>query len=90
MSWSIDLKSDRKIPPRSVETALLKIEAIDERDSSNEWGWTCRVDVSLPVGKTLTLSGADFSADDAENFANDLAAALRKLHYKISIGNLKS
>jgi hypothetical protein len=85
MSWSIDLKADRKIPVRSVRTALLKIEAIDEDDQPQEWGWACAVDVLLPEGRTLTLSGAGFSQNDATEFAIALASALRKLHFKIFV-----
>ena len=86
MSWSIDLKADRKIPPRSVATALLKMQAIDDAVALNEWGWTCAVDVSLPRGCVLTISGADFSAGDAEEFASELASAMRGLHFKITVG----
>lgn len=85
MSWSIDLKANRKIPVRSVKTALLKIKAIDENTRPQEWGWACAVDVLLPEGRTLTLSGAGFSQDDATEFATVLASALRKLHFKILV-----
>jgi hypothetical protein len=89
MSWSLDIKANRKISPRSVETALRKMDAIDSSGSAQEWGWPCIVDVNLPKGRTLQLSGSEFSMSDAEDFALELASTLRKLHYKITIGQIR-
>jgi hypothetical protein len=89
MSWSIDLKANRKIPVRSVRTALLKIGAIDENIQPQEWGWLGwpgGVDVLLPRGRTLTLSGGFNQSDVGAEFAIALASALRRLHFKISVG----
>jgi hypothetical protein len=94
MSWSIELNTQRPVSRRTLRTALLKIEAIGEDDEpeTGEFGgvkfghWTCAVDVHLPEGNEIRLSGAGFSADDAEDFAQDLAVALRKLHHKVSVG----
>jgi hypothetical protein len=90
MSWSLVLRADRAIAVCSVQTALQKIAATDGVVQPQEWGWSCAVDVSLPRGRTLTLSGADFSRDDAKEFASKLASALRRLHLKISVGNINS
>ena len=87
MSWSINLKTDRKIPRRSVETALTKMTV---PFSTQEWGWSSTVDVNLPRGRTLQISGADFSEADAYDFASRLASILRRLHFRIAVGKLES
>lgn len=85
MSWSIDLKANRKISPRSVSTALRHMGAITDSTPTQDWGWSCEVDVDLPKGRTLTISGAGFSASQADPFATQLASELRKLHYKVKV-----
>lgn len=87
MSWAIDLKANRKISPRSVDTVFRKFPMVS--CSREVWGWSAKVDVLNPRGCILTVSGAGFSAHAAITFAEDLASRLRKLHYKVVVGKMR-
>jgi hypothetical protein len=91
MSWSLTLKADRHIKERDVVRALPSIgEDLSKFPGRQSWGWSSLstglgVDVSLPKGQTLTLSGAYYSAHLAEKAAEKVALSLRSLGYDIII-----
>ena len=96
MGWSIVLKADRVIAENDVIRALPNDGSWDlsKFPCRQDWGWpssftTLGVDVHLPKGRTLTVSGAWHSASSAEQAAKRVASGLQELGYNIKVGVLE-
>lgn len=83
MGWVIKLESDQPITEAEVEVSLKYICEARKRvsyprhHSKQNWGWHAAVDVNLPEGKSIRLSGsASISGQYALEFAEDFRNAL--------------
>lgn len=82
MGWSLRLKADKDIKVEDVETVL-------ENAIRVTWGWkTMGVDINLPEGRELRLSGAWYSVDCAKPAARVVKNGLKKLGYEIWAGKV--
>jgi hypothetical protein len=88
MGWSLQIESDKPISEQDVQKALDKIPELhgDWGLSKQSWGWSSSVDVNLPNKDGISISGAWFSYDRAETFAQKFSAVLETLGYQLQVG----
>jgi len=96
MGWTITLKSDREI---SIDDVSKVVDALPPKligyasavgcKIRQSWGWSAGVDIYNPQNKTLKLHGSySMSGDIAEESAKFISVGLKKLGYKIRIGEI--
>jgi len=91
MSWSIELKSDKPVTESDLDRVMRKIlsRRSDLRSASEQaWGWSHNVDVILDVNGQVHLSGASYSGNIGEEFAQKVAKLLNSEGYKIEVGEM--
>jgi len=86
MSWTLSLQTD----PNVTEEDLDKIIGGLPNNLKGffggfkeEWGWSTIVDILLPKGSELTLSGAYFSSEAAPMVVKHLKQELEELGYRV-------
>lgn len=91
MGWSISYKADKDITENDIQDVLDEMgktvpgvmNCYPWKYSKQSWGWSCGVDVQLPTGDEMYISGAYFSWDIAREFSKHFVKGLRKRGYKI-------
>lgn len=85
MGWDMDIVANKKILEKDIDTIIKKLpEELHHSfgTSKQSWGWSCAVDVNLPVRKKLGLHGAQYSAHMIEPFSDYMCNALKKKGYQ--------
>jgi hypothetical protein len=91
MGWTIDLTANKKIDEEDICSIVKDLPKSLQSlfgTSEQQWGWSCRVDIYKPVGKTLTLHGAGFSCTYGEPMARYIEMEMREKGYYVEIGEM--